>query len=89
MLSIFDDFTKKVLRQCVRSFKWVTGLKVEGNALVFSLEKPSEELRIISDGENYLFVYTVDDKVKSENWTIDTLTLKNIQTTLGLLFYVD
>lgn len=89
MLSIFDDFTVRVLRQCVRYFKWVTNSKVEGNHLVFSLEKPMEELRIIADCDgNYLFLYTTEARTKSENLTKDALTLRNIKSTLGLLFYI-
>lgn len=89
MLEIFDKFTVNVFRQATRYFKWVTNTKVDSNYVVFTLEKPEEELRITRDAEgNYTFLYTTDNKVKSEILTEDTLTLKNIRLHLGYLFYI-
>lgn len=87
MLSIYDKFTINVLRQSIRYFKWVTNVKVDESLLIFTLEKPTEELRITKDVEgNYLFLYTTNDKSRSECFTEDTLTLKNLQLKLGYLF---
>lgn len=88
MLSIYDKFMVQVLRQCVHHYKWVTGTTVKDNTILFSLEKPGEELRITKNDDSYVFLYTTDTKARSEVLHEDTLTLKNIKLRLGYLFYI-
>lgn len=89
-MNVFDDFTRKVLRQAIRHFKFVTSIREQGNSLVFSLENFGEEVIITRNADSYLFVYTspTGDKAKSQMCDCKELTLGKLQQILGILLYV-
>ena len=89
-MSACDDFTRKVFRQAIRHYRFVTGTKEMGNTLVFTLENYAEELTITKGADDYLFIYTspTGDRAKTQKCKQSELTISKLQSILGLLIYV-